>query len=623
MPVIHSNTNSKKVSKHVKHEEAAGIRIAPGPFIGIVKNNIDSMRSGRLQVFIPELGGNEDDTTTWRTLTYCTPFYGVTSKKVRSTGQDFAGSPHSYGMWFVPPDVGVQVLCIFVNGDPFRGYWFACVPEWPNLHMVPGISNASWHGGSTEPVVEYNPQYPADYATDNTFFSRAQTPHDYQSKVWQKQGLVSDSIRGPGTSSAFRESPSRVFGISTPGPELAVPAGNDPANGANYANLNVPGRQGGHQFIMDDGDAQGNNQMIRLRTSNGNMLLMHDTAGIVYLINSTGSAWFEMDGAGNVRIFSQGKIEMHGTGGITFETPGPLNLTGSSVDISATGPLKMSGSTADLSGKGGVKVGGSGGLDLSGSKVHITAQDCMGIMASKHIDLKGACITFNTTQPQKAAAPSPATPGQGPTHEPYGGHQNTKTNSPATSPSYGATNGVPSGAAGNYGASASFGLTASIPNYYGTATNANGPIKFNPGFQGSYAGQAVNQGNLPNLNVYDSSSVNYVDFTLHLPVSTSGFAVDVTSGQNLTSTDLSPGEAQNNPGDLSVLSNDPFAIGQNNGLNVYSTPVDGIAALTLLLDIIQSEGAQTVQDFVKAWVDQRGTVNDSKTPILGSVLNQS
>ena len=160
MAVI-SGTTGKKAPKHTQFEGASGIRINAGPFVGIIKNNIDPLRSGRVQVWIPELGGDADDQNAWRTVSYCTPFYGATDFTVRSKDQSFQGSPHSYGMWFVPPDIGVKVLCTFVNGDPFKGYWFGCIPEWPNMHMLPGLSSGSWHGGGPEPLVEFNDNDPA------------------------------------------------------------------------------------------------------------------------------------------------------------------------------------------------------------------------------------------------------------------------------------------------------------------------------------------------------------------------------------------------------------------------------------------------------------------------------
>ena len=69
---------------------------------------------------------------------------------------------------------------------------------------------------------------------------------------------------------------------------------------------------------------------------------------------------------------------------------------------------------------------------------------------------------------------------------------------------------------------------------------------------------------------------------------------------------LTPGEVQNNPGNLTGFANDPFAVGQVNGLNVYASPEDGIAALTLMLDLIQQEGSSTVEEVINAYVAKKG-----------------
>ena len=77
-----------------------------GPYIGVVKNNIDNTRSGRLQVYIEQFAGpRQDDPSNWRTVNYLPPFYGSTNNlgSVSGTGQ-FILNKHSYGMWFTPPD---------------------------------------------------------------------------------------------------------------------------------------------------------------------------------------------------------------------------------------------------------------------------------------------------------------------------------------------------------------------------------------------------------------------------------------------------------------------------------------------------------------------------------------
>ena len=111
-----------------------------GPFIGVVKNNVDSKRSGQLQVYIKQFSTDPDDPMTWRYVNYLPPFYGTTEKTSTSTGVGtYPGNQQSYGMWFTPPDLNTSVLCFFVNGDPSQGYYVGCVPEIGLNHMIPAI----------------------------------------------------------------------------------------------------------------------------------------------------------------------------------------------------------------------------------------------------------------------------------------------------------------------------------------------------------------------------------------------------------------------------------------------------------------------------------------------------
>jgi hypothetical protein len=113
----------------------------PGPFIGVVKNNVDPTRSGRLQVFVLGQGGVEDEPTHWVTVRYASPFFGMTNP-VDGKDNSWTKVNHTYGMWFTPPDLNNQVLITFANGDANQGYWFACINPTLSHHMVPGLAGA-------------------------------------------------------------------------------------------------------------------------------------------------------------------------------------------------------------------------------------------------------------------------------------------------------------------------------------------------------------------------------------------------------------------------------------------------------------------------------------------------
>jgi hypothetical protein len=77
---------------------------------------------------------------------------------------------------------------------------------------------------------------------------------------------------------------------------------------------------------MDDGDAQGENQLIRLRTSSGHQLLMHDTAGVMYLANADGTVWMEFSNNGMVDVYAQTGYNLRSGADINFHAEGNINM---------------------------------------------------------------------------------------------------------------------------------------------------------------------------------------------------------------------------------------------------------------------------------------------------------
>jgi hypothetical protein len=236
-----------KVIKAARREQATGTRVDPYPYVGIVKNNLDPTRSGRLQVFIPDLGGPPDDPNNWRTVGYASPFMGYTNQiqkqsDIPNKSNTFENVAHSYGMWMVPPDIGVEVIVMFIAGDPLRGYFIACVNSSLSHYMIPALAGTqnvdinslsandrkSYEKGDIVPVVEFN-EYTKDF-TNTAFYLNNKPIHEIQYNILKAQGLDQDPVRGAISSSSQRESPSQVFGISTPG----RPYPNDPADDPQY-----------------------------------------------------------------------------------------------------------------------------------------------------------------------------------------------------------------------------------------------------------------------------------------------------------------------------------------------------------------------------------------------------
>ena len=284
-----------------------------GPFIGEVMNNVDPTRQGRLQVYIQQFaGGNKANKDLWRTVAYCPPFYGATPRSNASGTQGtgtYPGNQSSYGMWFTPPDIGVRVICFFIGGDPNQGIYVGCLPEDGLNHMIPAVAgtrnfipsdNPYFSQSAQLPVTEINNVDPK-IAESPRFFDAPKPIHSYVAAIMLQQGLIDDVIRGPITSSSQRESPSSVYGVSTPGRAIYQSGITDEqlqqqlASGqVTLANLNIIGRRGGHSVIMDDGDIDGYDNLVRIRTSKGHQITMSDDGDCFYITHANGQSWIEL-----------------------------------------------------------------------------------------------------------------------------------------------------------------------------------------------------------------------------------------------------------------------------------------------------------------------------------------
>jgi hypothetical protein len=356
-----------------------------GIYVGVVKNNVDVQRMGRLAVWIPEHGGDPADSTGWFTVSYASPFAGVTpATSLVQNSTDMSGSQQSYGFWMVPPDIDNQVLVCFVNGNTSKGFWFGCLYQQNMDYMVPGIAAGAAPGNqmianSNPVVVEYN-----KWSNENP-----DTPHrpifKPLSDGLSSQGLYPDPERGPSSTSARREAPSKVFGWLTP--------------------------RGNSVHVDDNPD----NEFIRLRTRSGAQVLIHETTGYVYINSKEGNSWAEISDKG-IDLYSQGTISVRAEGSLNlrsdasmnFESVGNMNFrTGGNLtmqsahntDIAGNGHLVLQfGAQASLK-SAGILLDSSGALRL-GANGDLT-------MASSGNNVRSASAIYDNSSP---SAPSPGAP---------------------------------------------------------------------------------------------------------------------------------------------------------------------------------------------------------------------
>jgi hypothetical protein len=203
--------------------------------------------------------------------------------------------------------------------------------------------------GSQLPVAEFNENDP-NLFLNSSFYNNPKPIHSYQYSILKKQGLDRDPTRGAISSSSQRETPSYVFGISTPG----RPA-NDPKDDPAYIKkLNegtiteeyhkVTTRKGGHSFVMDDGSVLGADQLIRLRTAGGHQILMHDTTKNLYICHAEGSSWIELTSDGQIKIFAEQGFSVRSKGSLNLHSDLNVNIQAdNNVNIYAGNKIRLEG----------------------------------------------------------------------------------------------------------------------------------------------------------------------------------------------------------------------------------------------------------------------------------------
>lgn len=334
----------------------------PGPYLAKVVNHLDTTYMGSLEVEIMRPIGNTAEESEIHQVKYMSPFYGVTANfHLGNDEASYDDTQKSYGMWMVPPDIGTTVIVIFIDGDTKRGYWIGCVQDEGMNFMIPGLAATQKVVEDVDPdlagkygrvpVAEYNKKASdvSDVNTTNTLKPR----HPFTDAL-ASQGLLLDDIRGITSSSARREVPSMVFGISTPGPkDKQGPTGEIGRSGATVPDA-YTSRLGGTTFVMDDGDerflrktppSEGppeyasldaeetdgdttipHNELVRIRTRTGHQILLHNSEDLIYITNSRGTAWVELSSDGKIDIYAQDSISVRTENDFNFYADRDFNI---------------------------------------------------------------------------------------------------------------------------------------------------------------------------------------------------------------------------------------------------------------------------------------------------------
>lgn len=290
-------------------------------YVGIVKDNRDVQRMGRLRVYIPEFGGAPTDEKKWITVMYCSPFGGSTPPNKNTVdGKEETESQKSYGMWMIAPDLENQVVVMFLNGEPSKGIYIGSLFQQNMNSMVPAIGANPGHKPGAEidggelnpPTTEYNK---TDQSQDGSNPVRPRFEPLHTSLL--NQGTYPDTDRGPSTASSRRESPSQVFGLNTPrGHHIFIDDGEievDESTGKAIVNKN------------ENAKKPLANEYIRIRTRSGTQILVNDTLGYIYMNSRQGNSWFELSDEG-INFYTAKSFNIRAQENMNIRVDGNLNL---------------------------------------------------------------------------------------------------------------------------------------------------------------------------------------------------------------------------------------------------------------------------------------------------------
>ena len=379
-----------------------GLASNPGPFLAEVMKNDDPLYSGRLLVYIPDFGGDPEQESSWLLVRYMSPYYGIQPLSNRLAAEP-TGVTESYGMWMTPPDLGVKVLVMFINGDRSKGVWMGCLPEIGSHGSIPGNDKGDFD------VFE-------NQSAANNDIQSIPRPDHSTAPTFVQQGLDADEKRGKTiTTSSLRESPSKVFGMNTPS---------------------------GHSFFMDDGAEDGTNKMLRLRTAAGNMIMMNDDTGFVYITNAKGTGWVELSPNGFIDIYGQQGVSIGTPGNIDMHAAGNINMhAGQNIKMVAEKEAKFQGTEKTKIYGNNLFLQGSDSLEMySCGKIKLTSIKGQHFKSGGNFVLEGRIFKWNSGSAEEAGQVAPDMPTEitgytstvlrAPNQEPWKGHDESYEETP-------------------------------------------------------------------------------------------------------------------------------------------------------------------------------------------------
>lgn len=361
------------------------------PFIyeGYVMDADDPQQEGRLKVWIPAIDGENYSINHLVWTQYASPFGGITHDFPAGRNKKVSEGPVAYGFWAIPK-INAQVLCFFLNGEVNRRFWFASFFDYQRNRSLPAGRNSSSDGLKGGPLTDI--EMPLEPAYSNQ----------------KAAGLGSDSFER-----AVAQPKTEKDGADGYAPNPADPSYKDSQT---YC-WTTPGH---HTIIMSDVDSH---CRIRIKSCEGNQVLLDDSTGRVYISTALGNTWLELNEDGNIYLYGGKSISIRAQEDVNITANGNINLAagGAMNIISGTSTNIQAGGNINLSSNGSTALSSCGNIDLTAQiAIRLSAVDKIGLTGTAGILQTGAEIHLNgLAPPLPECAAGAGRPSIIPTHEPF------------------------------------------------------------------------------------------------------------------------------------------------------------------------------------------------------------
>ena len=194
-------------------------------------------------------------------------------------------------------------------------------------------------------------------------------------------------------------------------------------------------RLGGHQFVMDDGDKDGKNELFRIRTRTGHQILLHNSSDLIYIANSKGTAWIELSSNGKIDMYAEDSVSIHTMNDFNFLADRDVNIEAKrDMNISVGGSYHMDvkdNYTLNVSRDGILTFGGNKDV-TAGSNISMTASGDQNFLAA-NVYISGSGVVNNTAGGSWAVSAADSNITSGEHRETAGAiHMNGPAATPAT-----------------------------------------------------------------------------------------------------------------------------------------------------------------------------------------------